>query len=68
MNKVKKNNIVNFPNSLSEGEKLRVDLAMMFSWRNIASKRAKMKTNMLILDEVMDGSADSHLQSELHIL
>jgi len=55
--------------SLSEGEKLRVDLAMMFSWRNLASKRAKMKTNMLILDEVMDGAADSFLQQELvHLL
>ncbi len=51
--------------SLSEGEKLRVDLAMMFSWRNLASKRAKMKTNLLILDEVMDGAADAFLQQEL---
>ena len=64
-------NITNFSGhsfsyfSLSEGEKLRVDLAMMFSWRNIASKRAKMKTNMLILDEVMDGAADGFLQQEL---
>ena len=68
-------NITNFSGhsfsyfSLSEGEKLRVDLAMMFSWRNIASKRAKMKTNMLILDEVMDGAADGFLQQELiHLL
>ena len=51
--------------SLSEGEKLRVDLAMMFSWRNLATKRAKMKTNILILDEVMDGAADAFLQQEL---
>ena len=55
--------------SLSEGEKLRVDLSMMLSWRTLALKRAKMKTNLLILDEVMDGAADSHLQHELvHLL
>ena len=48
-------NITNFSGhkfsyfSLSEGEKLRVDLAMMFSWRNLAAKRAKMKTNLLIM-------------------
>ena len=51
--------------SLSEGEKLRVDLSMMLSWRNLALKRAKMKTNLLILDEVMDGAADAFLQHEL---
>ena len=68
-------NITNFSGhsfsyfSLSEGEKLRVDLAMMFSWRNLAAKRAKMKTNLLIMDEVMDGSADQFLQQELvHLL
>ena len=51
--------------SLSEGEKLRVDLSMMLSWRTLAIKRAKMKTNLLILDEVMDGAADSSLQHEI---
>jgi len=68
-------NITNFSGhtfsyfSLSEGEKLRVDLAMMFSWRNLAAKRAKMKTNLLIMDEVMDGAADQFLQQELvHLL
>ena len=51
--------------SLSEGEKLRVDLATMFAWKTLAGKRAKMKTNLLILDEVMDGAADGNLQREL---
>ena len=45
--------------SFSEGEKSRIDLALLFAWREIARKKNSVTTNLLILDEVMDGSLDS---------
>ena len=46
-------------NSFSEGEKLRIDLALLFTWRTIAKMKNSTNTNLLILDEVFDSSLDS---------
>lgn len=45
--------------SFSEGEKMRIDLAMLFAWRNLAKMRNSASTNLLIMDEVMDSSLDN---------
>lgn len=45
--------------SFSEGEKKRLDLAILFAWREIARLKNSANTNLLILDEVLDGSLDS---------
>ena len=45
--------------NFSEGEKLRIDLAILFAWRAIAKMRNSATTNLLIMDEVLDGSLDS---------
>ena len=44
--------------SFSEGEKSRLDLAMLFTWRAISRLRNSVSTNLLIMDEVFDGSLD----------
>jgi len=44
--------------SFSEGEKLRIDLALMFTWRAVSKLRNSVTTNLLIMDEVLDGSLD----------
>lgn len=44
--------------NFSEGEKQRIDLAILFAWRQIARKKNSMATNLLILDEVGDSSLD----------
>ena len=46
--------------SFSEGEKQKIDLALLFTWRTIAKLRNSMSTNLLILDEIMDGSLDTN--------
>lgn len=46
--------------SFSEGEKLRIDLALLFAWRDIARMKNSCATNLLILDEVIDGSMDNN--------
>ena len=45
--------------SFSEGEKLRIDLALLFTWRAIAKMRNSASTNLLIMDEIFDSSLDS---------
>jgi len=45
-------------NSFSEGQKMRIDLALLFVWREIAKLKNSMNTNVLFLDEVFDGSLD----------
>ena len=45
--------------SFSEGEKLRIDLALILSWREIAKIKNSANCNLLILDEVFDSSLDS---------
>ena len=44
--------------SFSEGEKLRIDLAILFTWREIAKLKNSTNTNLLILDEIFDSSLD----------
>jgi len=44
--------------SFSEGEKMRIDLALLFTWRAIAKLKNSMSTNLLVLDEVFDSSLD----------
>lgn len=44
--------------SFSEGEKAKIDLALLFTWRSIARMKNSANTNLLILDEVFDGSLD----------
>ena len=46
-------------NNFSEGEKLRIDLALLFTWRQIAKMKNSTNTNVLILDEIFDSSLDS---------
>ena len=46
-------------NSFSEGEKLRIDLALLFTWRTIAKMKNSTNTNLLILDEIFDSSLDN---------
>ena len=46
--------------SFSEGEKMRINLAILFTWRAIAKLRNSASTNVLIMDEVLDGSLDSN--------
>ena len=44
--------------SFSEGEKMRIDLSLLFTWRSIAKLKNSVNTNLLILDEVFDSSLD----------
>jgi len=46
--------------SFSEGEKMRIDLALLFTWREVAKLKNSVNTNLLILDEVFDSSLDSN--------
>jgi DNA repair exonuclease SbcCD ATPase subunit len=46
--------------SFSEGEKQRIDLALLFTWRTIAKMKNSASTNLLILDEVFDSSLDNN--------
>ena len=45
--------------SFSEGEKQRIDLALLFTWRAIAKMKNSTNTNLLILDEIFDSSLDN---------
>ena len=45
--------------SFSEGEKMRINLAVLFTWRAVAKLRNSTSTNLLIMDEIFDGSLDS---------
>ena len=46
--------------SFSEGEKMRIDLSLLFTWRTIAKLRNSVSTNLLIMDEVFDSTLDSN--------
>jgi energy-coupling factor transporter ATP-binding protein EcfA2 len=46
--------------SFSEGEKMRINLAILFTWRAVAKLRNSVSTNLLIMDEVFDSSLDSN--------
>jgi DNA repair exonuclease SbcCD ATPase subunit len=55
--------------SFSEGERARINLALLFAWRHIAHVKNSASTNLLILDEVMDSSLDSEgIDSLMQIL
>lgn len=58
--------------SFSEGEKQRIDMALMLTWRHVAKMKNSTNTNLLILDEVFDSSLDAngteYLMSILHLL
>jgi len=45
--------------NFSEGEKMKIDLALLFTWRDIARLKNSMSTNLLVLDEIFDSSLDS---------
>ena len=51
--------------SFSEGEKQKIDLALLFTWREVARMKNSVATNLLILDEVFDSSLDASATSEL---
>jgi hypothetical protein len=51
--------------SFSEGEKQKIDLAMLFTWRAVAKLRNSLNTNLLILDEVFDSSLDQTAADDL---
>jgi len=51
--------------SFSEGEKQKIDLALLFTWREIARMKSSVWTNLLILDEVFDSSLDTSGTEEL---
>ncbi len=59
-------------NSFSEGEKQRIDMALMLTWRAVAKLKNSANTNLLILDEVFDSSLDNngteYLMNILHML
>ena len=44
--------------NFSEGEKMRIDLALLFTWRAVAKLKNSVNTNLLVLDEVFDSSLD----------
>lgn len=46
--------------SFSEGEKLRINLAILMTWRTVSKMRNSISTNLLIMDEVLDGAADAN--------
>ena len=55
--------------SFSEGEKQKIDLALLFTWREVARMKNSAATNLLILDEVFDSSLDASATNELlHII
>jgi ABC-type dipeptide/oligopeptide/nickel transport system ATPase subunit len=51
--------------SFSEGEKQKIDLAILFTWRAVAKLRNSLNTNLLILDEVFDSSLDGNAADDL---
>ncbi len=51
--------------SFSEGEKLRIDLALLLAWREVAKQKNSVSCNLLILDEIFDSSLDSVGTDEL---
>jgi ATPase subunit of ABC transporter with duplicated ATPase domains len=55
--------------SFSEGEKMKIDLALLFTWREIARMKNSVATNLLILDETFDSSLDNEsIQNLLKVI
>ena len=53
--------------SFSEGEKQKIDFALLFTWREVARMKNSVATNLLILDEVFDSSLDASATAELFL-
>ncbi len=53
-------------NSLSEGQKLRVDLSLLLTWREIAKMKSSCSANLLLLDEIFDSSLDKNGTASLY--
>ena len=51
--------------TIVEGEKQKIDLALLFTWRHVAKLKNSVTTNLLILDEVFDSSLDNNATEEL---
>ena len=51
--------------SFSEGEKARIDIALLLTWRSIAKLKNSVDTNLLVLDEIFDGSLDQTGSADL---
>jgi DNA repair exonuclease SbcCD ATPase subunit len=51
--------------SFSEGEKLKIDIALVLTWRDIAKSRNSASSNLFIIDEIFDGSSDVEMQDML---
>tara|TARA_R100001082_G_scaffold85581_1_gene52176 strand:- start:158 stop:535 length:378 start_codon:yes stop_codon:yes gene_type:complete len=51
--------------SFSEGEKQKIDLALLFTWREVARMKNSVATNLLLLDEVFDSSLDAEATESL---
>lgn len=51
--------------SFSEGEKARIDIALLLTWRSVAKLKSSVDTNLLILDEIFDGSLDQNGTGDL---
>ena len=51
--------------SFSEGEKMRINLSILFAWRTVSKMRNSISTNLLILDETLDGASDSEAVESL---
>jgi energy-coupling factor transporter ATP-binding protein EcfA2 len=51
--------------SFSEGEKQRIDMALMLTWRSVAKLKNSASTNLLILDEIFDSSLDANGTEDL---
>ena len=52
--------------NFSQGEKMRIDLALLFTWRAVARMKNSVNTNLLILDEVFDSSLDCKWYRRIH--
>ena len=50
--------------NFSEGEKLRIDIALLFTWRAVAKIKNSINTNLLMMDEILDGSLDANGMDE----
>ena len=51
--------------SFSEGEKARIDIALLLTWRSVAKLKNSVDTNLLVLDEIFDGSLDQQGGADL---
>jgi DNA repair exonuclease SbcCD ATPase subunit len=53
--------------NFSQGEQFRIDLALLLTWRAIAKMKNSVSTNLLVLDEIFDGSLDAQGVEEFNV-